>query len=164
MRPDAAVPGRYVREPGRCSPGLHVLTRADCHPQEPREGGAAGARGNDGIEQRNRRVSEQEELASSGRSCSTATRSCRVLGVPPGPVVGRAYDFLLDLRIARASVGWAQVIQELLRCWAVAEGVIRPLRTRTGLIPPAGQPVAGRDDSEAAATRPMRAWEWPGPA
>ena len=41
----------------------------------------------------------------------------------PGPVVGRAYDFLLELRIAQGELGRERVTQELLR-WAAVEGII----------------------------------------
>jgi len=37
--------------------------------------------------------------------------------------VGRARDFLLELRIAQGELGRERVTQELLR-WAVAEGII----------------------------------------
>ena len=49
----------------------------------------------------------------------------RILGVPPGPVVGKARDFLLELRINRGELGRKRVIQELLD-WAAAEGISAP--------------------------------------
>ena len=49
----------------------------------------------------------------------------RILGVPPGPLVGQAYDFLLELRLEQGEVGRERVTQELLR-WAAAEGIVPP--------------------------------------
>jgi len=45
--------------------------------------------------------------------------------VPPGPLVGRAYDFLLELRLEQGEIGREPVTQELLR-WAAAEGIAPP--------------------------------------
>jgi poly(A) polymerase len=45
--------------------------------------------------------------------------------VPPGPLVGRAYDFLLELRLEQGELGRERVTQELLR-WAAAEGIVPP--------------------------------------
>ena len=43
--------------------------------------------------------------------------------MPPGPVVGKARDFLLELRITHGELGRERVTQELL-LWAAAEGII----------------------------------------
>ena len=45
--------------------------------------------------------------------------------MPPGPVVGRARNFLLELRIAEGELGQERATQELLR-WAEVEGISAP--------------------------------------
>jgi len=49
----------------------------------------------------------------------------RILGIPPGPLVGKARDFLLELRITRGLIGRDQATQELLG-WAAVEGITPP--------------------------------------
>ena len=119
---DAAV-RRYVRDAGPLLPRLHVLTRADCTTRN-RAKAARLARAYDGLEQRIAELSEQEELARI-RPELDGNEIMRILGVPPGPVVGKAYAFLLELRIAEGELGRERVTQELLR-WAAAEGIIPP--------------------------------------
>jgi len=117
---DSAV-RRYVRDAGPLLSRLHVLTRADCTTRN-RAKAARLARAYDGLEQRIAELSEQEELARI-RPELDGNEIMRILGVAPGPVVGKAYDFLLELRIAQGQLGRERVAQELLR-WAVAEGII----------------------------------------
>ena len=117
---DSAV-RRYVRDAGPLLSRLHVLTRADCTTRN-RAKAARLARAYDGLEQRITELSEQEELARI-RPELDGNEIMRILGVPPGPVVGRARDFLLELRIAEGELGRERVTQELLR-WAAAEGII----------------------------------------
>ena len=45
-----------------------------------------------------------------------------VLGIPAGPLVGKAYNFLLELRIAEGELGQQRATQELVR-WAAVEGI-----------------------------------------
>jgi poly(A) polymerase len=117
---DAAV-RRYVRDAGPLLSRLHVLTRADCTTRN-RAKAVRLARAYDELELRIAELSEQEELARI-RPELDGNEIMRVLGVAPGPVVGRARDFLLELRIAQGELGRERVTQELLR-WAVAEGII----------------------------------------
>jgi poly(A) polymerase len=128
---DSAV-RRYVRDAGPLLTRLHVLTRADCTTRN-RAKAARLARAYGGLEQRIAELSEQEELARL-RPELDGNEIMRVLGVPSGPVVGRAYDFLLELRIARGELGRERVIQELLD-WAVAEGIIPPPPEPDGDLP-----------------------------
>jgi len=119
---DAAV-RRYVRAAGPLLTRLHVLTRADCTTRN-RAKAARLARAYGSLEQRIAELSEQEELARI-RPELDGNEIMRILGVPPGPVVGRAYDFLLELRIAEGELGRERVTQELLR-WAAGEGITPP--------------------------------------
>jgi poly(A) polymerase len=116
---DSAV-RRYVRDAGPLLSRLHVLTRADCTTRN-RQRAARLARAYNGLEQRIAELSEQEELARI-RPELDGNDIMRILGIPPGPMVGRAYDFLLELRIAQGVLGRERVTQELLR-WAAAEGI-----------------------------------------
>jgi poly(A) polymerase len=119
---DSAV-RRYVRGAGPLLTRLHVLTRADCTTRN-RAKAARLARAYDGLEQRIAELSEQEELARL-RPELDGNEIMRILGVPPGPVVGKAYDYLLELRINQGELGRERVTQLLLD-WAVAEGISAP--------------------------------------
>ena len=120
---DSAV-RRYVRDAGPLLPRLHVLTRADCTTRN-RAKAARLARAYDGLEQRIAELSEQEELARL-RPELDGNEIMRILGVPPGPVVGRARNFLLELRINEGELGRERVIHELLRWAAEVEGISAP--------------------------------------
>ncbi len=119
---DSAV-RRYVRDAGPLLTRLHVLTRADCTTRN-RAKAARLARAYDGLEQRIAELSEQEELARL-RPELDGNEIMRVLGVPQGPVVGRAYGYLLELRINQGELGRERVTQLLLD-WAAAEGISAP--------------------------------------
>jgi poly(A) polymerase len=119
---DSAV-RRYVRDAGPLLSRLHVLTRADCTTRN-RAKALRLARAYDALERRIVELSEQEELARI-RPELDGNEIMRILGVPPGPLVGRAYDFLLELRLEQGELGRERVTQELLR-WAAAEGIVPP--------------------------------------
>jgi poly(A) polymerase len=119
---DAAV-RRYVRDAGPLLTRLHVLTRADCTTRN-RAKAARLARAYDDLEQRIAELSEQEELARL-RPELDGNDIMRILGVPQGPVVGKAHDYLLELRINRGELGRERVTQELLD-WAAEEGIFPP--------------------------------------
>ena len=119
---DAAV-RRYVRDAGPLLSRLHVLTRADCTTRN-RAKAVRLARAYDELELRIAELSEQEELARI-RPELDGNEIMRILGLAPGPVVGRACEFLLELRIAQGELGRERVIQELLD-WAAAQGIVPP--------------------------------------
>jgi poly(A) polymerase len=115
---DAAV-RRYVRDAGPLLPRLHVLTRADCTTRN-RAKAARLARAQDDLEKRIALLSAQEELASI-RPDLNGNEIMQILGVPPGPVVGKAYRHLLELRMEHGPLGTERATQELRR-WSAAEG------------------------------------------
>jgi len=123
---DSAV-RRYVRDAGPLLTRLNALTRADC---TTRNKGKADrlARAYDDLEERIARLSEEEELARL-RPELNGNDIMRILGIPGGPLVGKAYDYLLELRIEQGIIGPERATQELLR-WAEAEGL--PLPPRDG--------------------------------
>ncbi|HTT55085.1 MAG TPA: CCA tRNA nucleotidyltransferase [Streptosporangiaceae bacterium] len=131
---DSAV-RRYVRDAGPQLTRLHVLTRADCTTRNKAKA-ARLARAQDGLEQRIAQLSAEEELKKI-RPDLDGHQIMRILGLPPGPDVGRAHDYLLDLRMEHGPLGEERATQELLG-WAEREGIPPP-----GSGPP-------RDDSRPA--------------
>ena len=72
----------------------------------------------DDLEERIEALLEQEELARRCGPTSTATRSRAALGIRPGPVLGRAYKYLLELRMDEGPVGPDVARERLLSWWA----------------------------------------------
>ncbi|MEU4829966.1 CCA tRNA nucleotidyltransferase [Streptosporangium sp. NPDC023615] len=116
---DSAV-RRYVRDAGHLLERLHKLTRADCTTRNRRKAQALSAT-YDQLEERIARLAEEEELGKI-RPELDGNEIQRVLGLPPGPVVGRAYRFLLEMRLDRGVLG-REAAEEALRAWARENGV-----------------------------------------
>jgi poly(A) polymerase len=112
---DAAV-RRYVRDAGPLLSRLHKLTRADCTTRNRRKAAALQATYDD-LEQRIAELAAQEELDSLRPELDGRT-IMEVLEIEPGPQVGQAYRFLLDLRIERGEIGREAAIDELRQWWA----------------------------------------------
>jgi poly(A) polymerase len=112
---DSAV-RRYVRDAGPLLPRLHRLTRADCTTRNRRRAEAL-QRAYDGLERRIARLAVAEELAAI-RPELDGNQIMALLGVPPGRDVGRAYQFLLELRLDHGPMGTAAAEQALLTWWA----------------------------------------------
>ncbi|MDQ1513221.1 MAG: poly(A) polymerase, partial [Microbacteriaceae bacterium] len=93
---DSAV-RRYVRDAGDLLGRLHILTRADVTTRNPRKVRRL-ASAYDDLERRIAELREQEELGAI-RPDLDGQAIMRELDVPPGPVVGEAYRFLLELRL-----------------------------------------------------------------
>jgi poly(A) polymerase len=134
---DSAV-RRYVRDAGPLLTRLHVLTRADCTTRNKQKA-ARLARAYDSLEERIAFLAEREELEKI-RPDLDGNQIMEVLGVPPGPLVGRAYRYLLELRMEHGPLGAERAAQELRR-WAEAEGP--PAGGGSTAEDPAGDDPAG---------------------
>lgn len=113
---DSAV-RRYVRDAGDLLPQLHKLTRADCTTRNRRRA-VALQRAYDGLEQRIEQLQAEEELQAI-RPDLDGNAIMHILGVGPGPQVGAAYRFLMDLRLDRGPLG-PQLAEEALLAWWAA--------------------------------------------
>jgi poly(A) polymerase len=118
---DSAV-RRYVRDAGPLLDRLHKLTRADCTTRNRRRA-AALQRAYDSLEARIAVLAAEEELASI-RPDLDGRQIMEILQIPPGPVVGEAYQFLLDLRLDRGPMSEDLATQALRAWWAA-----RPARS-----------------------------------
>ncbi len=112
---DSAV-RRYVTDAGDLLPRLHRLTRADCTTRNARRAQKL-ARTYDDLEARIARLVAQEELKAV-RPELNGNEIGEILGIPPGPVLGRAYKHLLSFRLDQGPVGAVAARRELLRWWA----------------------------------------------
>ena len=93
---DSAV-RRYVRDAGPLLQELNVLTRCDCTTRNERKALMLAKRMDD-LEARIAELAAREELASI-RPQLNGDDVMTHLGVGPGPVVGRALTFLLEIRL-----------------------------------------------------------------
>lgn len=111
---DSAV-RRYVRDAGDLLEHLHVLTRADCTTRN-RAKAEALAKSYDSLEDRITKLAQEEEL-SKIRPDLDGQEIMRILGIKPGPLVGKAYEHLLELRIEKGPLGKERAEMELLTWW-----------------------------------------------
>jgi poly(A) polymerase len=112
---DSAV-RRYVRDAGPLLDRLHRLTRADCTTRNRRKAAALAA-AYDSLEARIVRLAAAEELARI-RPDLDGNEIMRILGVPSGPLVGRAIRHLLDVRLERGPLPHEEAVTELRRWYA----------------------------------------------
>ncbi|OON79260.1 CCA tRNA nucleotidyltransferase [Streptomyces tsukubensis] len=112
---DSAV-RRYVRDAGPLLSRLHKLTRSDCTTRNKRKAGAL-SRAYDGLEERIARLQEKETLDAI-RPDLDGNQIMEVLGVGPGPVIGRAYQFLLELRLENGPLDPDAAAEALKTWWA----------------------------------------------
>ncbi|WP_456694990.1 CCA tRNA nucleotidyltransferase [Aeromicrobium sp. P5_D10] len=112
---DSAV-RRYVRDAGDQLERLHILTRADCTTRNHKKAMRL-QRTYDELEERIAVLAEQEELGSI-RPDLDGAQIMSILGLEPGPQVGEAYRFLLDLRMDRGPLSEADATEALKAFWA----------------------------------------------
>ncbi len=115
---DSAV-RRYVTDAGPLLERLHRLTRSDCTTRNQRKA-ARLSRAYDHLEERIAALREQEELDSI-RPDLDGTAIMELLGIGPGPLVGQAYRYLLQLRMDRGPLGPDGARSALLAWWAARQ-------------------------------------------
>ncbi len=115
---DSAV-RRYVRDAGDELARLHILTRADVTTRNRRKAERL-SHAYDDIERRIDELSEAEELAAV-RPELDGERIMALLGLRPGPLVGRAYKYLLEVRLDEGPIG-EEAAEERLRAWFAEQG------------------------------------------
>ena len=115
--------------PGPLLSRLHALTRADCTTRNQAKAQRL-ARAYDSLEERIAELAEREELASI-RPDLDGHEIMRILGIGPGPLVGKAHDYLLELRLEHGPLGPER-----------ADSGAAGLGRGRGAGPPAGSPPA----------------------
>jgi poly(A) polymerase len=108
---DAAI-RRYVRDAGEQLVRLHILTRSDVTTRNKRKADQL-SHAYDDLEKRIAVVMEQEEL-NAMRPDLTGEEIMEILDLKPGPKVGKAYKYLLELRIEKGPLGPEKAKQALL--------------------------------------------------
>jgi poly(A) polymerase len=112
---DSAV-RRYVTDAGPLLPRLHRLTRSDCTTRNVRKARDL-SRIYDDLEVRIARLLEQEQLEAV-RPELDGNEIADVLGIAPGPVLGRAYRHLLEVRLDQGLIGRDAAVEALRAWWA----------------------------------------------
>lgn len=111
---DSAI-RRYVRDAGDELKRLHALTRADVTTRNTRKAERL-AHAYDDLEQRIAVIGEQEAL-NALRPDLSGEEIMRILDLKPGPAVGEAYKFLMELRLDEGPLGPEQAEKRLLDWW-----------------------------------------------
>jgi poly(A) polymerase len=110
---DSAV-RRYFVDAGPLLPRLHKLVRSDCTTRNKRKA-AALSTAYDTLEERIAALQAQEELDRI-RPDLDGNAIMQILGIPPGPLVGKAYKHLLELRMEHGPLEHERAVDEL-RTW-----------------------------------------------
>jgi len=111
---DSAV-RRYVRDAGDLLTELNELTRCDCTTRNEKRATML-ARRMDALEARIARLAEEEELKSI-RPELDGNAVMQLLDLEPGPEVGEAMRYLLDVRLDEGILGEEDVKRRLLDWW-----------------------------------------------
>jgi poly(A) polymerase len=111
---DSAV-RRYVTDAGPLLPRLHKLVRADCTTRNRLR--AARLQANyDNLEARIAELAAQEDLQRV-RPDLDGNEIMELLGIPPGPQVGEAWNYLKELRLDRGPLTRDEATAELMTWW-----------------------------------------------
>jgi poly(A) polymerase len=116
---DSAV-RRYVTDAGDLLPRLHKLVRSDSTTRNKRRAAALSAT-YDSLEERITELSAAEDLARV-RPDLDGNAIMEILGVGPGPDVGRAWRFLKDLRLEQGPLDPDDAEAALRQWWTAQQG------------------------------------------
>jgi len=116
---DSAV-RRYVTDAGDLLPRLHKLVRADCTTRNRKKAAALQATYDD-LERRIEAIQAQEDL-DRVRPDLNGEEIMRILGLKPGPDVGKAWKHLKELRLDRGPLEHDEAVAELKK-WAAENGI-----------------------------------------
>ena len=116
---DSAV-RRYVTDAGPLLERLHKLVRSDCTTRN-RSKAAGLAAAYDEFEHRIHHLQELEDLRAV-RPDLNGDDIMRLLNLSPGPLVGKAWRHLKELRLDRGPLQEEEAVAELQK-WASAEGI-----------------------------------------
>jgi poly(A) polymerase len=116
---DSAV-RRYVTDAGPLLTRLHKLVRADCTTRNRRKAAALQATYDD-LERRIAALKAKEDL-DRVRPDLNGEQIMEILGLKPGPEVGKAWKFLKELRLDRGPLEHDEAVNELKK-WAAEHGV-----------------------------------------
>ena len=116
---DSAV-RRYVRDAGPLLDRLNQLTRADCTTRNAAKAARMSTL-QDELEERIARLAEEENLDAL-RPSLDGRQVMAHLGIAPGPLVGEALAYLMELRMERGPITEAEAF-ELLDAWARERGI-----------------------------------------
>ena len=111
---DAAI-RRYVRDAGEQLVRLHILTRSDVTTRNRRKAEIL-SHAYDDLEARIEKVMAEEEL-NAMRPDLSGEEIMEILDIPAGPKVGKAYKYLLELRIENGPLGPEEAKKRLLEWW-----------------------------------------------
>ncbi|MCP2291394.1 poly(A) polymerase [Nocardia amikacinitolerans] len=111
---DSAV-RRYVTDAAELLPRLHKLVRADCTTRNKRRAAALRATYDD-LETRIERLQQAEDLAKV-RPDLDGNAIMELLGLRPGPEVGKAWRYLKELRLDRGPMTRDEAEAALLEWW-----------------------------------------------
>ena len=111
---DSAV-RRYVADAGPLLTRLNRLVRADCTTRNKRRAAALQAN-YDGLETRIAELAAKEDLARV-RPDLDGNAIMELLGIPAGPQVGEAWNYLKELRLDRGPLSPEEATEELLDWW-----------------------------------------------
>jgi poly(A) polymerase len=111
---------RYVRDAGPLLDLLNELTRCDCTTRNASKARAL-ARRMDELEARIAELRAQEELDAL-RPDLTGNQVMELLGLGPGPAVGQALAFLMELRLDEGPLGEEEAARRLRAWWADTQG------------------------------------------
>jgi poly(A) polymerase len=111
---------RYVRDAGHLLDPLNALVRADCTTQNPKKASYLAAL-QDEFEVRLAALIERENLREL-RPPLNGNEIMERLGLPPGPMVGKAREYLLELRLDRGPIDREEALK-LLDEWAADQNL-----------------------------------------